>query len=100
MEAEREWIFRLLEERPDLTGGRLRDALAAEGLVFEGPHGSPLRQAPQPPARQAPRPTPPQLRRKGVGQAGRIRQAVTHSLIVRKHIFCYIFTHEDHHRCQ
>ena len=34
MEAERERIFRLLEERPDLTAPGLRDALAAEGLTF------------------------------------------------------------------
>lgn len=35
VEAHRERIFRLLEERPDLTGAGLRDALAAEGIVFE-----------------------------------------------------------------
>ena len=34
IEPERERIFRLLEERPELTVLALLDALAAEGLVF------------------------------------------------------------------
>ena len=34
IEAERERIFRLLEERPDLSIHALRKALAARGLVF------------------------------------------------------------------
>ena len=34
IERERERIFRILEERPAISGRALRDALAAEGVVF------------------------------------------------------------------
>jgi len=34
IERERECIFRILEERPAISGRALRDALAAEGVVF------------------------------------------------------------------
>lgn len=33
-EAERARILRILEERPDISGRALRNALAEEGLVF------------------------------------------------------------------
>ena len=36
IEPERERIFRLLEERPDLSIRALQRALAAEGVVFSG----------------------------------------------------------------